>query len=159
MICEHSVGSQDYRLYTFTVASRFIFRRPISYVAILLVTFVVIMYMVVISVLEGFKNHYMDKIQSIMSHVTVDVGKLAWSIEKPATWSAEIAKADPDIRGVTVGLETPAMALLKDARTIGTLSGIDLDTELKYGRLGEILEPPEFRAKMLKAPDFGTPPD
>src|SRR4051794_3261220 len=119
--------------------------RAISYVAVLLVMCVVAMYMIVISVLEGFKNHYMDKIQSVMAHVTTDVGNLSWGIEQPEKWSQEIATADPDIRAVTIGLETPAMAIFNDWRTIGPLRGIDLDQELKHGRLGEILSPPELK--------------
>ena len=124
-------------------------KRPISFVVIVLVAFIVAMYLVVISVMEGFKNHYMDKIQSVLAHVTVDVGQFAWGIEHPDAWSAEIAKSDAGIKGVTVGLETPAMILFNSARTIGTLRGIDLANELKVGRLGEVLQPANLTA-------FGT---
>ena len=132
-------------MYTFTVAWRYLRRRAISYVAVVLVMTVVIMYMVNISVLEGFKHHYMDKIQSIMSHITVDVGKLAWGIERPDVWPAELAKVDPDIRGITVSLETPAMALFPSGRTIGPLRGVNLQGEFKYGRLKETLTPDSLK--------------
>ncbi|MEI6231999.1 MAG: FtsX-like permease family protein [Planctomycetota bacterium] len=136
-------------MYTYTIAARYLFKRPISYVAILLVAFIVWMYLMVISVLEGFKDHYMDKIQNINAHVTVDVGNYASGIAHPAEWSAEIAKLEPGIKGVSVGIETPSMAVFSKDRTIGVLRGIDLPNELKVGRLNEILKPADLK-------DFGT---
>lgn len=121
-------------------------KRPISLVVILLVAFIVAMYLVVISVVEGMKEHYMSKIQSVLAHMTVDVGNMAWGIERPREWSDEIKRVDPGIKGTTVGLETPAMLLVDTARTIVTLRGIDLQDELKTGRLGEVLKPPELQA-------------
>ena len=127
-----------------TVALRHLWTRGISYVAILLITCLVVMYLLVISVLEGFKEHYMDKLQSIMAHQTVGVGNLAWGIQYPEKWADELSKVDPEIKGVSIGLETPAMAFLGNARTVGTLRGVDLGRELKFGRLREILHPPDL---------------
>jgi len=124
---------------------RYMFRRKISYVAILLVMCVVAMYMIVVSVQEGFKDHYMDKIQSILSHMTVDVGNYANGIDKPEEWSAAVKGVDPDIRGVTLGLEVPAMAIFNEARTIGTLRGVELSKELQFGRLKETLVPESLK--------------
>lgn len=136
-----------------SVAMRYITRRAITWVAALLIAFNVLLYLLCISVLEGFKEHYMDKLQSIMAHATVDVGNLAWGIQKPEEWSAEIAKVDPGIRGVTVGLESPAMAIFNNARTVGTMRGIDLQRELEVGRLKELLKPAELRDTLK---EFGT---
>lgn len=136
-----------------TVAVRYITRRAITWVAALLIAFNVLLYLLSISVLEGFKEHYMDKLQSIMAHATIDVGNLAWGIQKPEAWAAEIAKVDPGIRGVTIGLESPAMAIFDNARTIGTMRGIDLQRELDVGRLKELLKPAELRETLH---EFGT---
>lgn len=121
-------------------------KRPISYVVIALVAFIVTIYLVVISVVEGMKEHYMNKIQSVLAHITVDVGNMAWGIENPSDWSEEVKRIDPGIKGVTVGLETPSMLVIDTARTIITLRGIDLKEELKSGRLGEVLNPPDLKA-------------
>src|SRR5205807_859307 len=111
-------------------------KRGISLVVILLVACVVMMYLMVISVLEGFKNHYMDKIQSVMAHVTADVGNFAGGVTRPEARAGELSKIDPGIKGVTIGIETPAMAIFKTARTIGTLRGVDLERELKIAIAG-----------------------
>jgi ABC-type lipoprotein release transport system permease subunit len=131
-------------VYTYSIAARYMLKRPISYVAILLVAFVVMMYLMVISVLEGFKDNFMDKIQNIEAHVTIDIGKYAGGIAHPEQWADEIAHMEPGIKGVTLGIETPAMAIFPKDRTIGTLRGIDLDRELKIGRLNEILDPKDL---------------
>ncbi len=138
-------------MYIYSVAARYMLKRPISYVAMLLVMLVVSIYLLVISVLEGFKDHYMVKIQSIMAHVTVDVGNFAWGIEQPDKWSREVRGVDPDIKGVTVGIETPAMAIFSEARTIGTLRGVDLDKEFEFGRIKDLVKPESVRERK----DFG----
>jgi lipoprotein-releasing system permease protein len=110
-------------------------------VASALIGAVVVIYLLVISVMEGQKVYWMDKLQNILAHQTVGVGELAWGIQKPEKWAADVATVDPGIRGVTIGLESPAMAIFDNARTVGTLRGVDLPEELKYGRLKEILFP------------------
>ena len=133
-------------MYTYSIAARYMLKRPISYVAILLVAFVVTMYLLVISVLEGFKDQFMDKIQNIEAHMTIDIGRHVGGIAHPKEWADEIAHLEPGIKGVTVGIETPAMAIFPKDRTIGTLRGIDLDKELAVGRLKEILDPKDLTA-------------
>lgn len=128
-------------MYALTVALRHLRTRSISWVAVALIASIVLMYLLIISVLEGSKQHWMDKLQSILAHTTVNVGDYAGGIERPEIWADEIAKVDPQIRGVTIGLESPAMVLFDSARTIGSLRGIDLERELKYGRLKEIIRP------------------
>ena len=132
-------------MYTYTIAARYMFTRRTTKAAIALVAIIVLMYLMVISVLEGFKDHYMDKIQSIDAHMTVDVGNFAGGIVHPEQWADELSKFDPSIKGVTIGIETPAMSIFPKDRTIGTLRGIDLDRELKVGRLGDILQPKEIK--------------
>lgn len=128
-------------MYVFTVALRHLRSRSITWVASALIALVVTLYLMIISVLEGSKEHWMDKLQSIMAHASVSVGELAGGIQRPEAWADEIAKVDPGIRGVTIGLESPAMAIFDAARTVGTLRGIDLQRELKHGRLKEIIFP------------------
>lgn len=136
-------------MYVFSVAFRHLRTRSISWVAVCLIGVVVLLYLLIISVLEGFKEHYMDKLQSVMAHSTVSVGDLAWGIQKPKEWSEELSKVDPGIRGVTMGLESPAMAIFDEYRTVGTMRGIDLDRELQHGRLKEMLKPQDIK-------EFGT---
>jgi lipoprotein-releasing system permease protein len=128
-------------MYVFTVALRHLRSRSITWVASALIALVVTLYLLIISVLEGSKEHWMDKLQSIMAHASISVGELAGGIQKPEAWADEMAKVDPGIRGVTIGLESPAMAIFDSARTVGTLRGIDLQRELKFGRLKEIIFP------------------
>jgi len=132
-------------MYILSVALRHLRSRSITWVASAMIAVVVVLYLLIISVLEGSKQHWMDKLQSIMAHVTVGVGELAWGIQKPEEWAGEISKVDPGIRGVTIGLESPAMAIFDNARTVGTLRGIDLDNELKIGRLKETLFPKDIK--------------
>jgi len=132
-------------MYILTVALRHLLTRSICWVALVLIAVNVVLYLLIISVLEGFKEHYMDKLQSIHAHIGVSVGSLSYGIEQPEEWAAAVAKADPGIKGVTIGLESPALALFDAARTVGTLRGIDLERELQTGRLKELLQPPELR--------------
>src|SRR5690349_8530508 len=103
-------------MYVLTVAWRHLRTRSISWVAIALISVVVLLYLLVISVLEGMKDHYMDKLQGVMAHATISIADLSWGIQKPKEWSEEIKKLDPGIRGVTVGLESPAMAVFDKYR-------------------------------------------
>jgi len=137
-------------MYVWTIALRYMRTRSITWVATALIAVNVVLYLLIISVLEGFKEHYMDKLQSIHAHITVDVGCLAWGIQKPEEWAEAVAKTDPGIKGVTIGLESPAMALFDNARTVGTLRGIDLDRELTTGRLKELLYPPLLRETLTE---------
>src|SRR5207253_3062690 len=128
-------------MYVISIAARHLKTRSITWIAVALIATIVLLYLLIISVLEGFKMHYMDKLQSILAHATITVGQTADGIAKPEAWAAEIAGAAPGIKGVTVGLETPVMAQFDTARTVGTLRGVDLDRELQFGRLKEILRP------------------
>jgi len=132
-------------MYVLTIALRHLRSRSICWVAMILIAVNVVLYLLIISVLEGFKEHYMDKLQSIHAHISVSVGSLSTGIEQPEEWAAAVAQADSGIRGVTIGLESPAMAIFDDARTVGTLRGIDLERELQTGRLKELLRPAELR--------------
>lgn len=136
-------------MYQFHIAGRHLRSRSISWVASILIALVVTIYLLVISVMEGQKEFWMDKLQNIMAHQTIGVGELAWGIQQPEKWAKDVTSVDPGIRGVTIGLESPAMAIFDNARTVGTLRGVDLDEELKYGRLKEILHPKDITA-------FGT---
>ena len=129
-------------MYVLSIALRHLRTRSITWVAMTLIAIIVLLYLLIISVLEGSKAHFMDKLQSILAHTTVSVGELAWGIQRPEAWAGELAKADPGIKGVTIGLESPALAVFDNARTVGTLRGIDLPRELQYGRLKEMLSPP-----------------
>jgi lipoprotein-releasing system permease protein len=138
-------------MYVFSIAARHMKTRSISWVAIAMISLVVVMYLLVISVVEGFKANYMDKLQSILAHATVSVGQLTGGIEKPEEWAAELQKSVPGIKGVTIGLETPAMAIFNSPhgggtiQTIGTLRGVDMDKELQFGRLKEIIFPSDLK--------------
>ncbi len=133
-------------MYIYSIAARYLFRRAVSYVAILLVAIIVMLYLMVISVLEGQKDNFMDKIQNIEAHITVDIGNYAGGIARPEEWADELAKMEVGIKGVTIGIGTPAMADFPKDRTIGTLRGIDLDREFKTGRIKEILNPKDITA-------------
>jgi lipoprotein-releasing system permease protein len=128
-------------MYVFSIAARHLRTRSISWVAVALIAIIVVLYLLIISVLEGQKAHWLNKLQSIMAHTTLSVGDYAGGIEYPEKWAEELASVDRGIEGVTVSLESPTMALFEKARTVGTIRGIDLERELQIGRLKEILFP------------------
>lgn len=127
-------------MYVLTMAFRLLRTRAMSYVAVAIIAAIVFLYLLIIAVLEGFKAHYMDKIQAVQAHMTVRIGHIGNGIVSPEEWATELEKVT-GIRGVTVNLEVPSLAQFDKGRTIGQLRGIDLDRELKHGRLKEILKP------------------
>lgn len=135
-------------MYIITVATRYLLRRPMSYVATAIVVLIVVLYLLIISVMEGFKVQYMSQIQSIYAHMNVRVGNDPGGILYPEKWSDEVAKIQ-GVKGVTIGLEIPAIMIANSGRTVGTLRGVDLDRELAHGRLKEFLKPADLT-------EFGT---
>lgn len=127
-------------MYVFSVATRYLLRRPMSYVATAIIVLIVVLYLLIISVMEGFKGHYMTKLQSIFAHMTVRIANDPGGIVYPERWSKELAQL-PGVKGITIGLEIPAIVIADKSRTVGTLRGIDLDEELRLGKLKEILKP------------------
>jgi lipoprotein-releasing system permease protein len=138
-------------MYILTVALRHLRTRPMSWVTAAIIVIIVILYLLIISVLEGFKTHYMDKLQSIQAHFTVRVGNIPWGVVAPEKWAGEL-EGIPGVRGATIGLEIPVLAQFDTGRTVGSLRGVDLDRELRHGRLKEILKPADLT-------EFGVHPD
>ena len=137
-------------MYVLTVAARHIRKRSIAWVAMALIAVIVLIYLLILSVLEGMKDHYMETLQSILAHTTINVDDLASGIQRPEQWAGEVAAVDPaGIKGVTISLEVPAMALFDQGQTVGTMRGVDLERELAFGRLKTMLTPPGLT-------EFGT---
>src|SRR5208283_5655734 len=67
--------------YVTAVALRHLRTRSITWVAVALIAIIVLIYLLIISVLEGQKEHFMDKLQSVLAHATVSVGEYAWGIQ------------------------------------------------------------------------------
>lgn len=130
-------------MYIFTVASRYLLKRPMSYVAALIIVLIVVLYLLIISVMEGFKDRYMQELQSIQAHMTVRIGNDPGGIVYPEKWAAELEKIR-GVKGITIGLEIPAIALFDEGRTVGTVKGVDLDRELNVGKLKDMLSPKEI---------------
>ena len=74
-----------------------------SWVAIVIIAKIVILYLLFISVMEGFKLTYMQKLRTILAHVTVRVGDVPWGIIHPQAWAAELEKIE-GVRGVTISI-------------------------------------------------------
>ena len=141
-------------MYVLTVALRHLRARPMTWVASVIIALIVIIYLLVISVLEGFKANFMEKLQSLLAHGSVRIGNDVTGIQRPTAWGRALAEV-PGVRGVSPSLEIPVIAQFKRGRTTGVLRGIDLAGELKHGRLKEYLRPgglKEFR------PDPAGPP-
>lgn len=135
-------------MYVFTVALRYLRTRPMAWVSGLIMAVIVVLYLMVISVMEGFKEHNMKVLRSLDSHITVRVGQISWGIMRPEQWAAEVAKID-GVQSSTPTLETAVIALLGRSKTVGEIKGVDLDAELKHGALGEEIEPKDLN-------EFGT---
>ncbi len=132
-------------MYVFSIALRHLRSRPMSWVAAAIMVLIVVIYLLVISVMEGFKTHYMEKLRSVRSHITVQVGNIPWGIIHPESWSKEF-EAFSEIKGATYATETPTIAVFDHARTVGTLRGVHLSKELACGELGSRLEPKDLKA-------------
>ena len=128
-----------------TVALRYLRTRPMSWIATGIIVLIVVLYLLIISVMEGFKAHYMTQLQSIHAHLTVRMGNEPDGILEPEGWSAELAGLE-GLRAVTAGIEIPAIAIFDKSRTVGTLRGVDLERELQHGRLKEMLSPAHLTA-------------
>ena len=126
--------------FVLTAAARYLTKRPMSWVAMAIIMLIVVLYLLIMSVVEGFKAHYMEQVQSIHAHITVRMRNDPGGIVYPERWAQEL-DAIEGIRGVTVGLEVPALVFFDHGRTVGSLRGIDLDEELRHGRIKEFLSP------------------
>jgi lipoprotein-releasing system permease protein len=138
-------------MYVLAMAFRLLRTRTMSYVAVAIIAAIVFLYLLIIAVLEGFKAHYMDKIQAVQAHMTVRIGHIGDGITRPEEWAAELEKVK-GIRGVTVNLEVPSLVQFDRGRTIGQMRGIDLDRDLRHGRIREMLKPDTLTS-------FGEHPD
>lgn len=130
-------------MYVIPVAFRFLRKRPISWMAAAITMLIVILYLLIISVMEGFKALHMDSLQSVQAHMTVQAGSIARGMWHPEKWAEEVAAVE-GVKGVTIGLEIPAIAIFDESRTIGALRGVDLDRELALGRMRELISPKDL---------------
>lgn len=128
-----------------TTAARYLIKRPMSWVAMAIITLIVVLYLLIMAVVEGFKAHYMEQVQSIHAHITVRMRNDPGGIIYPEPWAQKL-EALEGVRGVSVGLETPALVIFDKGHTLGTLRGIDLENELRHGRIQEFLTPPDLAA-------------
>lgn len=131
-------------MYVLTVALRYLRTRPMAWVSGLIMAVIVVLYLLVISVMEGFTEHDMKMLRSMESHITVRVGQISWGIMRPEPWAGEVAKVD-GVKSASATLETSVVALPGKLKTVGQVKGIDLDAELKYGALGEEVEPRDLK--------------
>lgn len=125
-------------MYILTVALRHLLSRPVCWVAAACVAAVATLYLLVVSVTEGFTEHWMDALRSVSSDMTVRYGHIPDAFYRPETYTARLARI-PGVRGATARLEIPAVVQFDRGRTVASLYGIDLARELKVGRLKEAL--------------------
>ncbi|HHN46989.1 MAG TPA: hypothetical protein ENN09_06060, partial [Planctomycetes bacterium] len=131
------------------LAARFIRSRVIIWLGMLSIAAVVLVFVVVMGVLEGFSEQLRDMVRRTTSHVEISrlyVGGLAdWrTIEN-------VASRHPRVRGATPYVQGPALMQSQRFRFYGFIKGVDWEREKQFGHVtGYIRIPltlPELRER------------
>ncbi|MCX7804307.1 MAG: FtsX-like permease family protein [Planctomycetota bacterium] len=124
-------------MYAIALALRHLRSRAISWLTILVVALIVATYMVIISVMEGFTEHWMGKLRALASHMEATVGGYRDGIADPGK-CVESLRAIQGIKAVTYYLEVPAVILFEQGDTVGVVYGINLADEYAAGRFRDL---------------------
>jgi lipoprotein-releasing system permease protein len=124
-------------MYIVALALRHLRSRAINWLTILVVALVVATYMVIISVMEGFTEHWMGKLRALSSHLEASVGSYRDGVLNPKA-CVEAVKTVPGIRAATYYLEVPAVVFFETGDTVGMVQGINLRDEYDAGRFREL---------------------
>lgn len=124
-------------MYIIALALRHLRARAISWLTILVVALIVATYMVIISVMEGFTEHWMSKLRTLSSHMDATVGGYRDGIADPKK-CVESLRAVDGIKAVTYYLEVPAVVLFEQGDTVGIVYGINLAEEYAAGRFRDL---------------------
>ena len=122
-------------MYSLFLAARYIKKRIIVWLGILSITAAVVVFVVVMSVLEGFSEHLKEMVRRTTSHVDISrpfVGGFSdWETV------AEIAEETQGeyIAGATPYVQGPALLQSQRFRFYGFIKGVDWQSELDFGHI------------------------
>lgn len=123
------------KVFTFFISLRYIRQRAITWFSILGVALGVMVLIIVLSVMDGFRLEFMQRLQGILSHITVTVRTSEQNyetLEKKILSVEHVQAAAPHIRGVIlIGTNRYYVG--------GMVLGIDAQKEFKVGNLKDYL--------------------
>jgi ABC-type lipoprotein release transport system permease subunit len=124
-------------LYPIFLALRYARSRAVTYLALLTVAVSVASFVVVMGVLGGFRHKVEKIIQETGAPLEIYCGA-TYGIWRADHWANRVATVK-GVRGTSPYIQTMTLIRTEGFRTLGVVKGIDLDRELRYGRLGEYL--------------------
>lgn len=123
------------KVFTFFISLRYIKQRTITWFSILGVALGVMVLIIVLSVMDGFRLEFMQRLQGILSHITVTVRTSEQNyadLEKKILSVEHVQACAPHIRGVIlIGTNKYYVG--------GMVLGIDAQKEFKVGNLKDYL--------------------
>ncbi len=143
-------------MYPIFLALRYARSRVVTYLALLTVTISVASFVVVMGVLGGFRHRVEKIIQETGAPLEIYCGAV-YGIFQPDAVARRVMGVD-GVRGASPYVQTMVLIRTERFRTLGVVQGIDLERELKYGRLKQYLFaelPVENVGKIRK---IATPP-
>ena len=120
-------------MYSVFLALRYARSRAVTYLALLTVSVSVASFVVVMSVLGGFRHKVEDIIQKLSAPLDINCSA-TYGIPEPGELAETIAKIE-GVKGTSPYVDIRTMLRTRLYRTIGVVRGVELDRELKYGRL------------------------
>lgn len=124
-------------MYPVFLALRYARARIVTYLALLTVTVSVASFLVVMSVLEGFRAHVRKIVQETGSPLEIFCDS-AGGIRFPGDLARRV-EAIPGVSGASPYLNTMTLIRTAHYRTLGIVRGIDLSKDRAFGGLGDYL--------------------
>jgi lipoprotein-releasing system permease protein len=125
-------------LYPIFLALRYARSRVVTYLALLTVAVSVASFVVVMSVLGGFRHEVEEIIQETGAPLEIYCSG-SWGIYRADGVAARVAQVD-GVRGTSPYIQAQTLIRTERYRAIGLVQGIDLAKELRYGQLGQYLK-------------------
>lgn len=123
------------KVFTFFISLRYIKQRTITWFSILGVALGVMVLIIVLSVMDGFRLEFMQRLQGILSHISITVRTSEQNyaeLEKQILSVEHVQSCAPHIRGVIlIGTNKYYVG--------GMVLGIDAQKEFKVGQLKDYL--------------------
>lgn len=126
------------KMFTFALSMRYIRKRVITWLSLLGVALGVIVLIVVISVMDGFHEEFITRLQGILSHLTITVRSNAKNfsqLEQEIRNTPHVIGCAPHLRGVI-------LVATNQYYVGGIVMGIDYQKEYEVGNLKSFLVTP-----------------
>ncbi len=124
-----------FRRFTFTISLRYIRTRMITWFSIIGVALGVMVLIIVLAVMDGFRKEFISRLQGVLSHIIVTVRsseKKYDDIEKDISQISHIKGCAPHLRGIV-------LLATNQFYVGGMVIGIDYEKEFKVSKLQNYL--------------------